>query len=93
MTALVMVIADQKAGLAMGSLTVKTNRMAATSPVTTTTVETAEMAVQLAVVMMVEVVAIRVTLMTALVMEIVAQNPGLEMVVTVMVKIKRMVVT
>ena len=42
MTALVMVIVDQKAGLAMGSLTVKTRRMAATSPVTTTMAETAE---------------------------------------------------
>ena len=60
MTALVMVIAVQKAGLAMGLLTVKAKRMAATSPVTTTMAETAEMAVQLAVVMMVEVVAILV---------------------------------
>ena len=93
MTALVMVIAVQKAGLAMDSLTVKTRLMAATSPVTTTTAETAEKAERRVAVMMVGVVAIRVTLMTALVMEIVAQNPGLEMVVTVMVKIKRMVVT
>ena len=49
--------------------------------------------VTLGAVMMVGVVAIRVTLMTALVMEIVAQNPGLEMVVTVMEKISQMVVT
>ena len=93
MTAPVMVTAVQSPGLVMVLLTVKTRLMAATSPVTTTTAETAEKAERRVAVMMVGVVAIRVTLMTALVMEIVAQNPGLEMVVTVMVKISQMVVT